>query len=214
MTHVMMTHTPDSASAKTMTTPKNSLTTGKKTLLHSMLVSLTMTLLALNTGCASLSSPSSSPVAAPVCDAIDSKQVDAAFGEARNNLSRAECAPYFEQNFSKLREVAQGDPGDDNRSRFAAWLNWSSDKGIITARQAKEMYTRYFHDTFVSLPSQGHVCGYLKDDSLKTAMKLELVQKREGYTRIAGDAEGFNRVHLQYEDMMLMLDSVNSACKG
>jgi hypothetical protein len=185
----------------------NKMNTIKKTLVIAGLIAISLT-----TGCATQN-------AVPVditegCDSVNSKQIDAAFSEAKANLSRAECAPYFEANFTALKAVAKGNPGEENKARFAQWLSWSNKQGVITVKQSKALYTRYFHSTFVSLPSQGNLCSHLANGDPVKDMTRELSDKREGYNDIVNDSQGYNAVHQEYDDMKLMLDSVAMACQG
>lgn len=148
------------------------------------------------------------------CDVITTMQIDDAFQQAKENMSRSECTPFYSANFAALREIAKGNAHVENRSKFAAWLKYVSDRGVISVRQAKDGYNRYFNETFVSLPSQGHICGHMNKRNPVKAMSHELSQKSEGYNDILGDSEGYNRVHAQYNDMRFMLESVKTACNG
>lgn len=166
----------------------------------------------LSSGCAS--TPEAPVNITQGCEVVSSKQLDVAIDQAKDNLSRAECLPFFSTNFASLRETAKGDPKADNRAKFAAWLKWANEQGIISVKQSKESYNRYFNETFVSLPSHGHICGYLQRHDPVKDMSRELSQKSEGYNDILGDSAGYYRVHAQYTDMKFMLESVASACQG
>ncbi len=167
---------------------------------------------AVFTGCAA--QPNAPVITTAGCETINSNLVDAAFDEARNNLSRQECVPFFQAIFNSLKVAAKGNPGEENKARFAAFLTWSNQQGIITVMQSKRLYNRYFNETFISLPDQGNVCSHMLNQSPVKDMTLELSQKREGYTEILGDSKGYDAVHAQYLDMKLMLESVATACQS
>jgi hypothetical protein len=167
----------------------------------------------LATGCATTQPVSVSVNIAEGCDAVNSKKLTMAFEQSRDHLARSECAPFFDQHFNSLRRIATGDPKLENRAQFAGWLSWASKQGVITVKQSKEHYNRYFNETFVSLPKQGHICGHIQTKRPVTDMTLELTQKREGYLDILGDSKGYNQVHEQYQDMKFMLESMETACQ-
>jgi hypothetical protein len=107
--------------------------------------------------------------------------------------------------------VSAGNPGAHNKPHFADFINWSSKEGIITKKQASHLYNGYFGEVFVSLPEQGNICSH---NNMQPLLDEELTHKREGIVTILGNTTAFNTLFDQYEQLSLVLDVAQEACKS
>jgi len=90
---------------------------------------------------------------APVADLCDGRlgiNLDAAFSETERRLGRG-CEYRFDSYFRENLATAEANPDADNKRAFSDHLVRVNDMGVISKRQAQELYNRYFNVKFVSL---------------------------------------------------------------
>ena len=90
------------------------------------------------------------PAKASACVAPSTNQLGAALKQAKDSMS-AGCQAHFDRYLTRLLEIAEGDPQPDNKRYFSEFLVWSTDQGLISKRQARAHYNRYFSPKFVVL---------------------------------------------------------------
>ncbi len=174
-------------------------------------------LAALTTGCVEKSariSPSSAPLT-PECSLPASKLASEAFREARKTLSNQECRYQFEPIFNSLLQISSGDPDPVNKDRFSDLVGWARNDGIISTVQAKEMFTRYFHHNYVSLPDDYQACAYCTQlNRIKADLRDELRQKELGLGKVAMDKAGITKARTDYKSIEIVLSATCRACGG
>ena len=145
-----------------------------------------------------------------------SKNVESAFSQARQDLSRAECQYRFDAYFQRLMEIAEGDPDTGHARRFSDFLLWANSQDIINKRTAKDYYNRYFSHKFVSLPDTYSNCGYTcrVRDEVAANMRDELRDKDQGLLRVTGDREKYARANDLYQSLQLLIEATCTACES
>jgi hypothetical protein len=157
-----------------------------------------------------LSSCASSP---PSCAGPQSRNLDVAFDEAKAHLS-AGCAAHFDRYFDDLLTTAEGDPRPENKRRFSEFLVWASDEGVLSKRQARDYYNRYFNVKFMSLASDYNNCSHTcpRRDRVMLDMERELTDKERGLLKISLDNPGYYRADELYREVELVLEATCTAC--
>ena len=140
--------------------------------------------------------------------------LDEAIQQSKNLLRRHRCFYQFDTVFERLKQAGTGNPGEQNKSHFAEFLNWSKKRGIITKKQASNLYNRYFGEVFISLPERGNICSHsAKNQQFRNNLDKELIQKKEGMISILGDNKKFNSIYKQYTELAFVLDMAEQACR-
>lgn len=159
---------------------------------------------------AAIASCASSP---PPCPGPQTKNLDAAFDHVREALA-AGCAAHFDRFYDELLGIAEGDPRPENKRRFSEFLVWAADEGILSRRQAREYYNRYFNVKFVSLAGDYNNCSYTcpRRDRVMLDMERELTDKERGLLKVSLDNDGYYRADELYREMELVLEATCTAC--
>ena len=76
----------------------------------------------------------------PECVSPQTRNLDSAIGAAQTALING-CHAHFDRYYDDLLSIAEGDPGPENKRSFSEFLVWSSDKGLLSKRQAQD-YSR------------------------------------------------------------------------
>ena len=159
-----------------------------------------------------LTSCASSP---PPCAGPQTKNLDSAISDVKSALSGG-CAAHFERFYDDLLTVAEGDPRPENKRRFSEFLVWAADEGLLSQRQAREYYNRYFNVKFVSLASDYNNCSHTcpRRDRVMLNMERELSDKERGLLRVSLDNGGYYRADELYREMELVLEATCTACSA
>ena len=157
-----------------------------------------------------LTSCASSP---PPCAGPQTKNVDAAIDYVKRSLNDG-CAAHFDRLYDDLLTTAEGDPRPENKRRFSEFLVWSADEGLLSQRQAKEHYNRYFNVKFVSLASDYNNCSHTcpRRDRVMLDMERELSDKERGLLKVSLDNTGYYRADELYREVELVLEATCTAC--
>ena len=149
------------------------------------------------------------------CNDSFNQSLSAAMGDARYRVAEGCSGNYFGI-FSQLLEIGQGDPKPENKQMFSQFLEWSADEGIISKRQARETYTKYFGTKFVSALSDYNTCAAFCpiQDDLLSQMKDELVAKDLGILKVSGDVDGYNRANTLHDELELVITATCEACSA
>lgn len=176
------------------------------------MMSALRTLLALAAGVFLLSSCASSP---PPCNGPQTKNLDAAIADVQASLSGG-CSAYFDSYYDDLLNIAEGDPKPENKRLFSEFLVWSSDQGILSQRQARDYYNRYFNVKFVSLQSDYNNCSHTcpRRDRVMLDMERELGDKERGLLKVSTDSAGYYRADELYQEVELVLEATCTACSA
>ncbi len=155
---------------------------------------------------------------ADACPMPVGHNLDSAFTQVRDSLSkkRPQCAPYFDAYMAHLLSIAEGDPSAENKRRFSEFLVWSSAEGIISKRQAQNMYNRYFNVKFVSLKGDYNNCSQAcpKRAMVMADMAEELSDKEQGLLKVSADTQSFYRADRLMKETELVLEATCTACNG
>lgn len=159
-------------------------------------------------GCAS------TPSATPAQCSLDSPGSMATLSTtARKELAKPECRGQFMAYFALAMARAESAPDEANRARFAELINDGARHGHLTEHEARRLYTRHFHTTFISLPADYNLCSTLRrKEPLFAALAAELEDKRRGMLMISSDRAGFAEAQRQYADLMLVFEATALAC--
>lgn len=153
---------------------------------------------------------------ANACPMPEGHQLESAFAEVKDSLTeeRRQCAPYFDAYLQRLLTIAEGDPGPDNKRHFSEFLVWASAEGIISKRQAQELYNRYFNIKFVSLKGDYNNCSQTcpRRASVLADMAQELSDKEQGLLKVSADTQSFYRADRLLKETELVLEATCTAC--
>lgn len=124
------------------------------------------------------------------------------------------CEGRFDEYWQRLLSIAEGDPRPENKQQFSELLVWASDRGLVSHRQARSLYNRYFNVKFVSLMGEYSNCAYTcpTKDKVMSRMEQELGDKEQGLLRVSADRDGYSRANRLYQETELVLEATCRAC--
>lgn len=150
------------------------------------------------------------------CELSPSKNVDQLFAEVQDRLGERSCHVQFHGYVEQLVAAAKGSPGEENEKRFAELVRTTIERGIISGKQGKEIFSRYFDPEFYAVKTEPRAnCSALNGrarEALYVDMKQELGYKREGLLEMLGDEQRFRAAQQHYQDLNIVLDAVSMAC--
>lgn len=126
------------------------------------------------------------------------------------------CGAYYQGYVADLIDIAKDNPSADNKKAFSDFLVSLSDQGIISKRQAKELYNRYFNVKFVSLDGEYSTCSQVCPvrDKVLLDMRQELLDKEVGLLQASNDSAGYYRADLLLKESEIVLEATCRACTG
>ena len=159
-----------------------------------------------------LASCASSP---PPCDGPQTRNLSAAVDHVKGALSHG-CAAHFDRYYDDLLRTAEGDPKPENKRVFSEFLVWSADEGLLSQRQARDYYNRYFNVKFMTLASDYNNCSHTcpRRDRVMLDMERELSDKERGLLKVSLDNEGYYRADELYKEVELVLEATCTACNA
>lgn len=139
--------------------------------------------------------------------------LDKSFATARHALSNG-CAHYFDDYFDRLLTIGEGDPNKHNKRRFSEFLVWSADEGIISKRQATNLYNRYFNVKFIALMGDYNNCSHTcpKRQTVIANMGRELADKERGLLKVSADSAAYYQADHLLKEAELVLEATCTAC--
>ena len=175
--------------------------------------SVVRTTLALATMAGLLSACNGNPPRATACSLPEGPNLERAIAAARFDLETG-CEHQFDQYFQRLLTIAEGDPKKDNKAIFSEFLIWANDEGLLSKRQARETYTRYFGVKYVSLISDYSVCAQTcpRRDEVMREMNRELADKERGLLKVSADQREYYRANRLFQETELVLEATCEAC--
>ena len=149
----------------------------------------------------------------PLCAGPTSKNLNAAVDDVKSTLNGG-CAAHFDRFYDDLLRIAEGDPKPENKRLFSEFLVWSSDEGLLSQRQAKDYYNRFFNVKFVSLAGDYNNCSHTCPRRARVLldMERELGDKERGLLKVSLDNEGYYRADELYQEVELVLEATCMAC--
>lgn len=159
-----------------------------------------------------LASCASSP---PPCDGPQTRNLSAAVDHVKGALSRG-CAAHFDRYYDDLLRTAEGDPKPGNKRVFSEFLVWSADAGLLSQRQARDYYNRYFNVKFMTLASDYNNCSHTcpRRDRVLLDMERELSDKERGLLKVSLDNESYYRADELFKEVELVLEATCTACSA
>ena len=159
-----------------------------------------------------LASCASSP---PPCDGPQTRNLAAAVDHVKGALANG-CAAHFDRFYDDLLRTAEGDPKPENKRVFSEFLVWSADEGLLSQRQARDYYTRYFNVKFMTLASDYNNCSHTcpRRDRVLLDMERELSDKERGLLKVSLDNDGYYRADELYKEVELVLEATCTACSA
>ena len=175
--------------------------------------SIVTTTLAAAVMATALTACNSNPPAATACSLPEGPDLDRAISATRFDLETG-CEHQFDQYFQHLLTIAEGDPKKDNKASFSEFLIWANEEGLLSKRQARETYTRYFGVKYVSLVSDYSVCDQTcpRQDEVMREMNRELVDKERGLLKVSADRREYYRANRLFQETELVLEATCEAC--
>ena len=157
-----------------------------------------------------LASCASSP---PPCDGPQTRNLTAAVDHVKSALGNG-CAAHFDRYYDDLLRTAEGDPKPENKRVFSEFLVWSADEGILSQRQAKDYYNRYFNVKFMTLQGDYNNCSHTcpRRDRVLLDMERELSDKELGLLKVSLDNDGYYRADELFKEVELVLEATCTAC--
>ncbi len=151
----------------------------------------------------------------PPCGSPQTKNLDAAILDVQDRLAGG-CAASFDRYYDDLLSIAEGDPKPENKRLFSEFLVWSSDQGLLSQRQARDNYNRYFNVKFVSLQSDYNNCSHTcpRRDQVMLDMERELSDKERGLMKVSKDSASYYRADELYHEVELVLEATCTACSA
>jgi hypothetical protein len=160
-----------------------------------------------------MSACNSNPPREATCSPPNGHKLDQAMSAARFDLETG-CESHFDDYLVRLLAIAEGDPGKENKGKFSDFLLWANEKGLLSKRQAREIYNRYFGVKYVSMIGEYSVCSEAcpRQPDLMREMKEELSDKEIGLLKVSGDRRSYQRAHQLYREAGLVLEATCTAC--
>jgi len=151
----------------------------------------------------------------PPCGSPTTKDLATAIVRVEHELDSG-CSAHFDRFYDDLLSIAEGDPKPENKRIFSDHLLWATDRGILSQRQAKEYYNRYFNVKFVSLESDYNNCSHTcpRRDRVMRTMERELSDKERGLLRVSLDNAAYYRADELYQEVELVLEATCTACEA
>ena len=136
-----------------------------------------------------------------------------AIEEVDSRLSQG-CEYHFDRYFGELLEIAQASPDADNKKLFSDFLVRASSSGVISQRQARERYNRYFNVKFVSFTGDYNTCSQAcpVQAQVLADMKSELEDKQTGLLNASNDKNSYYRADHLLKETQLVLEATCRAC--
>jgi len=161
----------------------------------------------------SLAACSSNPMQVTSCSLTEGPNLEQAISSARFDLETG-CEHRFDAYFQRLLTIAEGDPKKENKASFSDFLLWANDAGLLSKRQARETYNRYFGIKYVSLVSDYSVCTQTcpNQSDVMRQMNRELADKEQGLLKISADRLNYTRASSLYQETELVLEATCMAC--
>jgi hypothetical protein len=151
----------------------------------------------------------------PPCDSPQTRNLNAAVDQVKGALESG-CAAHFDRYYDDLLRTAEGDPKPGNKRIFSEFLVWSAEEGLLSQRQAKDYYNRYFNVKFMTLQSDYNNCSHTcpRRDRIMIDMERELGDKERGLLKVSLDNDGYYRADELYQEVELVLEATCTACSA
>jgi len=149
----------------------------------------------------------------PACNSPQTRNLEHAIDDVKANLAGG-CVAHFDRYYDDLLTIAEGDPKPENKRIFSEFLVWSGDEGLLSQRQARDYYNRYFNVKFTSMQGDYNNCSHTCPRRTRVMMDMqrELSDKERGLLKVSLDNDGYNRSDELYQEIELVLEATCTAC--
>ncbi len=150
------------------------------------------------------------------CTLPSGYKVESAFAQATADLTHLQCHYQFDQYVGNLLEITTSDPKEKNKEYFSNFLADAKRNGVISQRQAKQYYRRYFSPDFVSLGTMHNNCTTTCRHQVEIVkkMKLELHDKELGLLKVVGDKASYAQADQEFNQLLILIDATCLACQA
>ena len=126
------------------------------------------------------------------------------------------CEYSFDNYYTQLLNIATENPDPANKKIFSQFLVGMSERGIISKRQAKSTYNRYFNVKFVSLMGDYNTCSQTCPvrGKVMADMRRELRDKELGLMKASEDSASYHRADHLFKEAQLVLEATCRACEA
>jgi hypothetical protein len=154
--------------------------------------------------------------APPPCLSPQTRNLNHAVEDVKSNLRGGGCAAHFDRYYDDLLSIAEGDPKPENKRIFSEFLVWSGEEGLLSQRQARDYYNRYFNVKFNAMQGDYNNCSHTcpRRDRVMLDMERELSDKERGLMKISLDNAGYYRADELYQEVELVLEATCTACNA
>jgi hypothetical protein len=141
--------------------------------------------------------------------------LSSAIQTAETRLSSG-CEYSFDNYFDQLLAIATENPASENKRLFSDFLVSTSSQGIISKRQARNTYNRFFNVKFVSLTGEYNTCSQTCPvrDKVLADMQSELSDKELGLVRASEDNASYYRSDHLLKEAQIVLEATCRACEA
>ena len=124
------------------------------------------------------------------------------------------CEYHFDSYFQQLLAIAEDNPDKEAKRQFSQFLVDANQMGVISTRQAKELYNRYFNVKYVSFTGDYNTCAQTCPvrKQVMSDMKNELRDKERGLLLVSEDRAGYYRANSLLKETELVLEATCRAC--
>ncbi len=124
------------------------------------------------------------------------------------------CEYHFDRYFAELLATAEANPSSENKVLFSDFLMRANETGVISTRQAREYYNRYFNVKFVSLTGDYNTCAQAcpVQGQVMANMQNELRDKQVGLLKASDDKTSYYRADHLLKEAQLVLEATCRAC--
>lgn len=152
---------------------------------------------------------------ADVCGGRLGTNLESALSETERRLGSG-CEYRFDNYFRENLATAEANPDTENKRLFSDHLLRVNDMGVISKRQARDLYNRYFNVKFVSLAGDYNTCSQTCPVQARVIsdMKQELQDKELGLLRASSDNASYYRADNLLKETQLVLAATCRACEA
>ncbi len=149
------------------------------------------------------------------CQVSPRGPISEAFAVVEDRLASG-CEYHFDDYFAGLLQLAASNPDKENRQRFSNFLVSTSDAGVISKRQASDLYNRFFNVKFVSLTGDYNTCSQVCPVRKKVLMDMayELEDKELGLSKASDNVDAYYRADHLLKESELVLLATCRACEA
>jgi len=173
---------------------------------------LSLSLMSVLSACA----PSRIKHAEVSCNSVSDKNLQTAFESAKGILSQRMCHYEFDALHQQLLSIAKNDPAEGTGLKFLQFYKWNVSEGVISSKQGKNLYNRYFKSTFGHiLPNNQNVCSLRGNkDPLIKELGRELGYKKMGLQEAMQDRDAYFEAQRIHNELVFLLETTLMACSN